>query len=298
MLKPFSAQSLASLNNRSFYLVVLWSLLALLLLLFEASISRFLFEQSQLSESNLAYLNKLTASLTDELIILKEIKALLSTIETSQFGVSIIVNAQITVGKEISSLTELTDRGGTYLELAILASQIMVLLTHLSHFVLPMILLFILLALALMYFGKWQDYSNIEAESSKLLRVLTMWFVMLHFALPYSIHFAAAVSNHIENQKPHQLNGYAQHFHHELKGDKTHQDLSKKAKALIHKGESLLSNFKHKVSSMFRYVSQLLLRKLLLALVIPVLLFGFLFFTLRYILNSTLMVRDELTQKT
>ena len=298
MLKWPSTQWFTPFKNSSFYMGLVWFLLLLLFLFFENSINHALFEQSQLNVSNSNYLQTLRASLTEELIVLKEIKALLATIETSQFGFSIIVDAKVTLGKEVSSLTDLANRGSLYLEVAIIATEVLILLSYLTHYILPIILLFIFVGLTLRSFAKWLDYSNIQTECAKLLKVLTMWFVMLHFAIPYSVHFAAAVSHHIEQNKRHELTGYAKHFHNELKQSQGHQSLSKKAKAMIHKGENLLTNFKHKVSSMFRYVSQLLLRKLLLALVIPLLLFGFLYFTLRYILNTTLLVNDEIRRKT
>lgn len=293
MLKWPSTQWLTPFKNSSFNLGLVWSLLFLLFLLFENSINHALFEQSQLNLTNTRYLQTLRTSLTEELIVLKEITALLSTIETSQFGFSIIVDATITIGKEVSSLTDLTKRGSLYLEIAIVATEVLILLSHLTHYILPMIVFFILISLALRSFSKWLDYSNIQLECAKLLKVLTMWFVILHFVIPYSIHFAAAVSHHIEHKKPHELTGYAQHFHNELKQSRGHQDLSKKAKALVHKGESLLTNFKHKVSATFRYVSQLLLRKLLLALVIPLLLFSFLYIAARYVLDRAFIINQQ-----
>ena len=271
-------------SDRHLVTGVLCLIILILIHLFDNSFFSVILEQDSLNKQNLKYLTDLRNNSIENYTLLAGIHSLLLTIESSHLGFSIIVDANVKIGNEITALTLLANRGKLYFEVFTVASEMTVLIIYLTYFVIPIIFKATLFSGSLYGFSKWLNRRNSPTLFFKVTRLGIFLLVILHFSIPYSVHLAAITSEYLEGKQDTHMQQYAKHIHAEYVGGKQTESNTSRAKSALDKSESIVSDIENKVASFFRYISQYLLHKILTVLIIPILLFVGLYLIARYII--------------
>jgi len=285
-------------NDKYFYIALFALLFLVVFYVFEQGLIDKFLHQDALNQSNTQYLQRLRADLSEEYVLISEVHALLATIESGSVGVSIIVDANIQIGKEVKSLTTLAEDGKRYLAASVIATESIIMLLYLSHFVLPILFKSSLVLLLLFGVAKWLKRLNVPHVLFHLLKINILLLATLHFALPYSVHLARVSTEFLDNNYDSAIHTYAKRIHQEYVGQTKSSGNDARAKSLLEQTESINTHSNHKISSFFRYINQKLMRTLLTNTVIPSLLFLFLYLLFRFFIESTFQLPEEMAVKT
>ncbi|XOV80971.1 MAG: hypothetical protein ACFHVJ_08475 [Aestuariibacter sp.] len=288
----------AKCNDKYFYIGILAFLLLMVYQIFEQNLIDTFLRQDNLNQSNTQYLEKLRNHLSEEYVLISEVHALLTTIESGSVGISIIVDANIQIGKEVKSLTTLAEDGKQYLEASVIATESIILLLYLSHYLLPVLFQISLVLTVLFCAAKWLKRLNVPHVLFRLLKGSILLLSILHFALPYSVHLAKVSTEYLDNHYDSAMHTYAKRIHEEYVGQSKTNGNDARAKSLMEQNETITTNTSDRISSFFRYTNQKLLRTLLTNTVIPTLLFLSLYLLFRFFIESTFQIPEEMAVKT
>lgn len=298
-LKNFwgSHPKLQQYNNTYLYLAFFTAIIFIFFRLFEQPLIDLLIHHTQLYKENMQYLEQLRTSLEEEFVLLSGVHALLSTVESSSVGISVIVDAKIQIGNELKSLTSLAEDSQQYLKVSSYLTELFILLTYLGHYLTPVLFEINLIVLFLFCLAKCMQRFNIPHMLFKILKAGVLLLCLLQLALPYSIHFTALATQYVESHYDDSLNSYAKRIHDEYVGQQKDNSNDARAKSLINQNERLRVDKRHKVSSFFRFINQKLLRTTLMISITPIVIFLTMIITLRFFVESTMQLPEEMAVK-
>lgn len=244
-----------------------------------------LLQQDALHHSNTEYLTKLEGQLGKELGYLLTLQTLVDVAASSQIGVSFILDINVEVGRILSQLSDLLEKGNEAVLLSIAGIGLLQAILALSEFLSPWFLHEFLICLTVWCGLAWFDRSVLNNElSHKLLRCLFSLFLMSHMIIPYSVHLSEGLSHKVDNYfsaKP--SYEYFSHMSNELSGATHKGDLKDHAKSSIQFLHKASATKLHQKAQRGSYVvMQFIVKMLLTLVVIPfTLLFGLYFFFCR-----------------
>jgi hypothetical protein len=201
------------------------------------------FQQENLHQSNVFYLQRLEAQLGEELGHLLALQTLVDVAASSQVGISFILDINVEVGRLLSQLSNVLEKGNEVVLLSLAGIGVIQALATLCEYLSPWFLEFFIVLLAL-----WSTLSlvdrNILNSSTwhAVLRSAGSLFLVSYLIIPYSIHLSSGLSNtvdhYFEDKASYQ---YFSAMSNELSGVKNKGDLKQHAKTSI--------QFLHKASS-------------------------------------------------
>lgn len=221
-----------SLVQRSLVLVVISIMAYLSYLGYLSAWFRQVTGSNHIDATNVAYLASARDYTADLLAILTESKIVLAVLQSSQGGISFIVDVQVQLGQILSSLHDVINLSWQ-LTLASLSSiEFLSLLLEASHFSMSVMLtmFFISIGISVCF---WKRYHKISQMVSKLTATLGLIVLVTHFILPYSIYSTAMLSKHLLSPHKSEIyRGYSS-FHHQLPQHEGSSDLKDKVKGTM-----------------------------------------------------------------
>lgn len=245
------------------------------------------FAQDQLHQSNHQYLEEVRSELGTELGHLLELEAIVDVASSSQFGISFIFDMNVEVGRLLTSLSEILDRGTEVVVVSLTAVGLLDIVSELMVTVSPWLLDATLVFLAVWCAGALFHRPLLENETChRTLNLLSRLFLFAWLVVPYSLHFNQVASQAVDHYVA-EKSGY-QYFSDmatELRGAPKHGDLKERAKdgvKLLHKAVS--SKLHQKVVQSSHVVMQRAAQMILNLLVMPLVLLVALYYLLCHLL--------------
>ncbi len=234
-----------------------------------ASLSSLL-QQDVLRHSNIDYLTQLEGQLGKELGYLLTLQTLVDVAASSQIGISFILDINVEVGRLLSQLSDVLEKGNEAVLMSIAAVGVLQAILALSEYLSPWFLGEFLVCLTVWCGLAWFDRSVLNNElSHKLLRCLFSLFLMSHMIIPYSIHFSAALSQTVDSYFSDKVSyQYFSHMSNELVGTNKKGDLKDHAKSSIQFLHKASATKLHQKAQHGSYVVMQFVAKMLLTLVV------------------------------
>ncbi len=227
--------------------------------------------QAYVTEEAQAYLKVSEKQAKETFELLSIAKAGFGLIESSQGGISIIIDMQVQVGKVLVALTNLIDFAWE----ASLAGLAILFVTQLSLALVQSALPTLLFCVAL----SWFSYSAclltghaVTQKARQLLHAFMVIFVMLVYAVPMAIYGVSVASTELSAQTSTPLKGALSLTNSLYNTQTSHESLKHQT---THAVETLKQNREHinkHVSTLHTYIYQHLAAKLLELFILPLLL--------------------------
>ncbi len=236
------------------------------------------FSQEQLYQQNQQYLEHTRAQAQQDFSRLAALTGLLEVAQSSQIGVSFIADFNVDVGNALAALTRLLERGSEVAMASAATLMVLSLVSDTADAISPAILqvtLIVALVWQLMrLFGGAEQHQIPVREATGLLFSV---YLVLHLALPYSLHLAQGISHNVSADLRQTNRQSLSDMHLQLFDKSGGKDLKHSAENSVDKLKKLSSDhINHKVSNLSSYV----INTLTLALFDLVLLPGVLLFML------------------
>jgi len=201
------------------------------------------FQQEELHYSNVSYLQGLEAQLGKELGHLLALQTLVDVAASSQVGISFILDINVEVGRLLSQLSAVLEKGNEVVLLSLAGIGTIQALSALCEYVSSWFLELFILLLALWTVLSWIDRTLLTSVTwHAILRSAGSLFLVSYLIIPYSIHLSSglshAVDHYFEDKASYQ---YFSAMSNELSGVNNKGDLKQHAKTSI--------QFLHKASS-------------------------------------------------
>lgn len=207
-------------------------------------------------DANQLYLSNSEHKSITSFLLLSEISALLAMVSSSEVGISFIANFNVSIGNALQVFSDLVDRGLAINLLSIGAIKILQLINNFSD-CLILWLSGIILCIGFGYFfllALFKDHI-INQLILSLFHKLFLLMLILHIAVPYSIHISASTSHYLLNDiKQHNESKLLNLHHHTLK-EKSHKNPKDRAKQSIHSLEKLTTkSLPQKIENVIHYI--------------------------------------------
>lgn len=252
------------------------------------------FDVLSLVASNQQYLAQMEEKALEELLILAEIAVVLDVVESSQIGVSFIADFNVTVGHTISRLNAAVKKAIEINLTSTAAIGLIQVIARTSEFIAPILLkisLWVWLGYLLLIWAN--EHTPIPEKVLRRLRTLAkevlMLFLLLHFVLPYSIHFSSATSHYLRTQTQIDNGNQLRNIHGDLVAKVPDNKLKEKASASIDHLKNLSVKTLHrKTENVFKYLINVWILTLFDLVIMPVVILFGLYQLLRKLAASSL----------
>jgi len=256
-----------------------------------------LFNQNNLVMVNDKYLEGIEKSNRKNLLLLTEIDSLLSVLESSQVGMSLIVDASLKIGKAVTPLSKVVTKAFDLTFISITVTVALRWLLNLAEIVAP-VLFFITMIISGIYgiaraFG---DHVTTTAKSAlKCLKIFGLGFVCTHLLIPYSIHSVSLLEGILYADIEKQKNTNLHNLHSDLIRHHAKQSIKEKIKHDIKQIENTLLKLPLKVDVLVSYYSKHMMITLLRSSVFPLAIFYFLMVILLSLFKLQINAQKKVT---
>lgn len=231
-------------------------LLVVLCLPYSSTVNAY-FSQHQLMQSNLEYLTELEKKDRNDLLLLAGIDGFLSLVDSSELGVSFIVDAKIQVGSILSPLMDVTKNAFestlASLFLTVGMQEVLSLVAWLSPYFAKLLLFLISVYCLLSVNPSKSNWFRIHVKS--MVKYVSIIFVTLHLLIPYSVHFSAQVDKAVYQSLSSDISNDLENLHHEIVSKNDTTDVKQKAENTIKNLERMLLNIPEKTEALISYYS-------------------------------------------
>lgn len=223
---------------------------------------------------NKAYLEKTEAEASEQVIKLAALEGLFKTAQSSQVGISIIVDAQVTIGNELAALTRLVQETAEITLLSVISSLFLREAQDVAFFLTPMLyritlaatILLLLYYLVPTYLTKFHDLIH----DIFYLAVLVLAYASI--VLPYSI----SATNHLAELTTKEFRaGAKEHInqlHHEYVLESDKDSLTERGKHATDSFQELAVKEEQKIEKLTSHYARYKVASLLDGVVFPLLL--------------------------
>jgi hypothetical protein len=228
-------------------------------------------KQDQLIDINDLYLAERERQDRDNILMLAEINAFLAVLQSSEVGISLFVDVQVTIGHSISVLKELTDRAfeSTLISMTSIVGLRWIL--KLADYLAPAFFIIWLMGLSVYLLASWLGLT--QGQSGKVgkraLGLSFVLFLMLHIMLPYSVYLSSLISHPVLSAPEQEKNSSLKNFHQHLVKPSHSMSFKDKAEKDIKQFETTLVQLPKKIESMTYYVVEHWVFNLLRHILIP-----------------------------
>lgn len=228
-------------------------------------------KQDQLININDQYLAERERQDRDNILMLAEINAFLAVLQSSEVGISLFVDVQVTIGHSISALKELTDRA---LESTLISMTSVVGLRwilKLADYLAPAFFIIWLMGMSVYLLASWLGLTQGQSGEvgKRALGLSFVLFFMLHIMLPYSVYLSSLISHPVLSAPEQEKNTSLKNFHQHVVKSSHSTSFKDKAEKDIKQFETTLVQLPKKIESMTHYVVEHWVFNLLRHLFIP-----------------------------
>lgn len=151
-------------------------------------------KQDQLININDQYLAERERQDRDNILMLAGINTFLAVLQSSEVGISLFVDVQVTICHSISVLKELTDRAfeSTLISMTSIVGLRWIL--KLADYLAPAIFIIWLMGLSVYLLASWLGLAQGKV-GKRALGLSFVLFLMLHIMLPYSVYLSSLLSH-------------------------------------------------------------------------------------------------------
>ncbi len=202
-----------------------------------------------------SYLAQSEENIENDLIKLAELYSLFSMLQSSESGITFVVDIQIGVGQLLAAFTTAIEKATEVAALSIVIIQIIKLILEFSESITPW--LFSILLFSGVIYGLSHSLFNRESEmwpaSEKFVKIALVFFVMFHLFLPYSLYGTAllAQKNIADIKSDYQTS--LDHLYSQTSAAYKKESLKNKTKRMFQDYERSIIDLPHKVETMVRY---------------------------------------------
>lgn len=251
------------------------------------------FTQDKLYQQNQAYLYDVERRSVGNFVRLASIHSTLSAMQSSQVGISFIIETQITIGKELDELTQLTASGARYSSYAVAAGIALQNILLFSRDIAPLILNLFLLMVCIYSISGILGWKCVLIKSIRMGRATLQFLLLFHLVIPYSVHLSAYLTHSISNEHQVESSRYFEQVHEEYIGHTTSKNVKKRAHTLVGRVESVLKKIEHKVESFLINIIKYFVSELITTIIIPIGLLYSLFRLMRRLTDKYLLHPQE-----
>ena len=237
------------------------------------------FTQDQIYQQNQQYLAQLKHDAQQDFSRLAALTGLLDVAQSSQIGLSFFAEFNVDVGNALAAFTRLVERGAEIAMASTTAIVLLGLLSDMAEAIAPLALQAALVAAIAWYALRVFHGTEHHQQLARQLTGLTFFiYLLLHMALPYSLHLSAGISQQITAEFRQNNSHSLQQIHLHIMGDNNKQDLKEKAEKSVDKLKKMSSvHINQKVEALSSYVIKNLALTLFDLLLMPALLLLLLF---------------------
>ena len=289
MFKPFTILKPRS-RQQSLYLTI--AILCLCLATATVSplsspLSEF-FNQNDLVHANDNYLEEIEKTDRQNLLKLTEIASTLAVLESSQVGISILVDASIKIGKAIKPLSNVTEKAFDLTLASISATIALRWILNFAELVAPLLFFISMLITCLYFLLRAYNKSNslFIVSVYKFTHITALVFLCSHIILPYSIHSVALIEKSLYTDIKKQKNTDLHNLHGMLTHNDSKHNIKDKIESDIHRIEHLIIKLPNKVEVLASYYSKHMILTILRSIIFPLAIFYVFIIVMRSHLHS------------
>ena len=229
------------------------------------------FTQDQLYQQNQHYLGQLKSDAQQDFNRLAALTGLLDVAQSSQIGLYFFAEFNVDVGNALAAFTSLVERGAEIAMASTTALILISLLSDMAETVSPMALQLSLIAAIIWFAMRLLHATEKHQQLARQLTGLTFFiYLLLHLALPYSLHLSAGISQQITADFRQDNSQSLSQIHLHIMGNNNKQDLKQKAELSVDKLKKMSSaHINQKVESLSSYVIKSLALTLFDLLLMP-----------------------------
>jgi len=251
------------------------------------------FNNQALVQSNHSYLQDLAKKDRSELLLLSEINGFLSFIQSSELGVSFVLNAQIQVGNILNPLTEITQQSfNSTLSSLHLTNGLLKVLTLLVWLT-PIVAICLLILISLYCFSKLKKIHSEPNNHLKaiIINLATLLFT-LHLLIPYSLYMSAQIDKALYHSFSEDVRNDLKNLHQTLVSDKNKNGLIEKTEYFIKNLERMLLDIPKKTEALISYHSNQTILTVLRIIIMPGIILLILFLFTRFYIKRLILVNS------
>jgi len=235
-----------------------------------------------------SYLNESQRIARNDFVKLSELSALLAPLQSSEVGISFIVDVQVGVGQLLESFTKLVVDAAEVSVLVISTIEIIKYSLSLSEMITPWLFLMVLAAGVLYGFnhsftGGRGAYSLI---GNRFVKIVITLFLVLHIFLPYSLYGAALFSKHLIDDSKAANHSVLNNLHQHMGATHKKEGLKDRAENAIHSFEKIVLDVPRKVEAMAIYHARHMAMSLFEFIVLPIALFAIAIITIYGVIRT------------
>ena len=241
------------------------------------------FNQQSLVQSNEGYLLNMVEKERSELLLLSEINGFLSLIQSSELGVSFLLDAKIQVGNILNPLTDITQQSfNSTLSSLHLTHGLKKVLALVDWLVLKVAICFLLI-LALYCGAKFKKQpSNLANHLKPILEKLVLILLTLHLLIPYSLYLSSKIDISLYQSFSEEAKDDLKNLHQTLVSDKNKNGLIERTEYFIKNLERMLLDIPKKTEALISYHSNQVVLTILRIVIMPGTILFLLFFLTRF----------------
>ncbi len=251
------------------------------------------FNEQPLIQSNQNYLQNLAKKDRSELLLLSEINGFLSLIQSSELGVSFVLDAQIQVGNILNPLTDITQQSfNSTLSSLHLTNGLQKVLTLLAWLT-PKVAIFLLLLISLYCLLKMKkSRSSLVSHMKPIIINLATLLFTLHLLIPYSLYMSAQIDKALYHSLSMDVQSDLENLHQTLVSDKNKNGLIEKTEYFIKNLERMLLDIPKKTEALISYHSNQTILTALRIIIMPGLILLLLSLFTRYYIKRLVLVNS------
>ena len=249
------------------------------------------FNEQPLIQSNQNYLQNLAKKDRSELLLLSEITGFLSLIQSSELGVSFVLDAQIQVGNILNPLTDITQQSFnstlSSLHLTNGLQKVFILLAWIT----PKVAICLLLLISFYCFLKLKSlHSTLKGHMKPIIINIATLLFTLHLLIPYSLYMSAKIDKALYHSFSMDVQSDLKNLHQTLVSDKNKNGLIEKTEYFIKNLERMLLDIPKKTEALISYHSNQTILTALRIIIMPGLILLLLFLFTRFYIKKLLLV--------
>ena len=256
---------------------LLVGLMLLILTLVGGSDSLIQSEQGLIVKLNQAYLTRVENQSVDALLLLGGLKAVMYTLQSSQVGVSFIVEADVTLGHAIAPITDFISYSISLFTFNLSSILFLEIVLDLAQDFGPDLLLVSLWSSLLYFVVRLIDscfsLGLLVKISYTITKMVCSLFLVLHLIIPYSTYCSAYLDNAFMHSRKVELHQRLKDFHDDYHGTSEHE-LSDRADSSMSAFKTLSGGITEKLDLLVRYLCESAVIWIIEILLIPGILFS------------------------
>lgn len=248
-------------------------------------------ENHALVQKNDEYLTSIEQVDKVNIFLLSEMKGVISTLESSEIGISIFIDANIEIGKVFTSFSTFIENALnlTLSSLAVTEGTrwLLKLCEHLS----PLLLVTSFICLGLLALGKSLGQEKLDGESytKRFFEFTLIVFLTVYLIIPYSVYGTSLIDKYVYEELQQEKNQNIKNLHADIVSNEKHETIKQKAEADFKRFEEMAVKLPKKINMVTDYHIQHFVYNIFRSLIIPLFMFFFLYvFLCRHLLPAVI----------